>query len=232
MIHLIDQAVEQLLRVGVPLPASSIDVSFAAPDRAWGSSITRPTVNAFLWDVKRNVQHAQSGWVESTIDGKLSRRPTSPVVELRYYVTAWASQGRDEHQLLGGVLRCVLRNGVVPRELVPELLGDTDIILQLATADDRGRPSDFWSALDGQLKPGLELRLILDVDAFEFEEAAEPATIIEAQVIAPPAEPGAPPSQGFPPAPTNRRVPPTTRGRRGAAVVSEGIREQDPRPQG
>jgi hypothetical protein len=228
MIHLIDQAVEQLLRVEVPLPAASIDVSFAAPDRTWGSSITRPTVNVFLWDIKRNVEHAQSGWVEMEIDGKINRRRASPVVELRYYVTAWASQGRDEHQLLGGVLRCVLRNGIVPRALIPELLGETDIILQLAAADDRGRPSDFWSALDGQLKPGLELRLILDVDAFDFEEAAPATSVIEAQLVSPPADPRGGPSQGFPTPPAGRRVPPTKRGRRGAAVVSEGIREPDP----
>ena len=51
------------LRVAVPLPAT-IDVSFATPDKRWGAARTKPTVNLFLWDIRREPRSARSGYLE------------------------------------------------------------------------------------------------------------------------------------------------------------------------
>ncbi|MBK5224457.1 MAG: DUF4255 domain-containing protein [Acidimicrobiia bacterium] len=53
MFQLIDQALEQYLRSTVPLAPSEVDVSFAAPAKEWSARLSRPTVNLFLWDVRR-----------------------------------------------------------------------------------------------------------------------------------------------------------------------------------
>ena len=61
MLHLLDETLEAFLRAEVPLPARQIDVSFSAPDSEWGAAVTKPTVNLFLWDVKRNTAFRTAG---------------------------------------------------------------------------------------------------------------------------------------------------------------------------
>ena len=55
MFHLLDESLEDFLRTTVPLPAREIDVSFDAPDKDWAAKVSRPTINLYLWDVRRNV---------------------------------------------------------------------------------------------------------------------------------------------------------------------------------
>jgi hypothetical protein len=218
LIHLVDQALEKYLRASVPLPEAAIDVSFAAPDRAWGSGITKPSVNVYLWDIKRSAPRAQAGVIEMTEDGQVFRRPPNPVAHLTYFVTAWAKELRDEHQLLGSVLRAILRNAELPQEHVPDELKDlAPILLELATSADR-KPGDFSSTLDGQLKPGLEVRVTVEVDAFRFVEAGPPTEGIEYGL-------NRLPERRVPPATTLGDVPRPTRTRRGGSVVVEGRRE-------
>jgi Pvc16 N-terminal domain len=182
VIQLVDRAIEQFLRESVPLPESSVDVSFDAPDRTWGAAITRPTVNIFLWEVTRNPSLGQSGLLQRRLpDGRVERRPTNPVVDLHYLITAWAAEQRDEHQLLGAILTCVLAHSVLPTSALPEQLSDTSwITMGLATHEKRA-PGEFWSALDGRLKPGLELELSLPLDVFRWTPAATAADSVGVQ---------------------------------------------------
>ncbi|HTW07193.1 MAG TPA: DUF4255 domain-containing protein [Acidimicrobiales bacterium] len=181
MIHYIDEAIEALLRREVPLPETSVDISFAAPDRAWGAGVTRPTINVFLWDVRRNAARVTAGLAEqSATTGQVSRRPSSPVVDLRYLVTAWAAEHRDEHQLLGSVLRCVLANpGIPPDTFPPQLTTSGSLSLSLASEEARV-PGEFWSSLDGRLKPGLQIVVALPLDVFSWVTAGPPATSVAA----------------------------------------------------
>lgn len=158
MIQLIDQALERALRAEVPLPAS-VDVSFAVPDKRWGTAITKPTVNLFLWDVRRDKRSAHFGARPGVdADGRATLRPMDPDVVFRYLVTTWAGDPGDEHQLLGSVLRMLLRTSAIEQEHRPDdLIVVGDILLDVASGD--GRPNDFWSSLDGQLKPGMEISI-------------------------------------------------------------------------
>ena len=62
MLNLLDESLETFLRAEVPLSAKAVDLSFEAPDSDWGAGVTKPTVNLYLWDVRRNVEGAQSGF--------------------------------------------------------------------------------------------------------------------------------------------------------------------------
>lgn len=179
MIQLVDRAVEQFLRQAVPLPENAVDVSFDAPDRTWGAAITRPTVNIFLWEVTRNPSYAQTGMQQRRgPDGRVERRPTSPVVDLHYLITAWASEQRDEHQLLGNILACVLSHAALPPSSLPEQLVGTTWISMALAAHEKRAPGEFWSALDGRLKPGLELELSLPFEVFAWQPTAVPTESI------------------------------------------------------
>ena len=217
LIQLVESALEKFLRAEVPLPEAAIDVSFSSPDRAWGSGITKPTINAHLWDVKRSAPRAQAGIVEMTDDGQVYRRQPYPVVHLTYYVTAWAAELRDEHQLLGSVLRAVLGNAEIPRDHVPEDLHTlAPILLEIASSEQR-KPGDFASTLDGQLKTGIEVRVTVEVDAHGWVEAGPPTSAVEYGMNRLPEQRPEPPSTLEPP--------PRSRVRRGGSVVVEGRRE-------
>jgi hypothetical protein len=179
MIHLVDQALEDFLRAAAPLPENTIDLTFDAPDRKWGAGITRPTINLFLWQVGRSPARTSAGIRETEIDGIVHRRAPNPVLELTYFVTAWASETGDEHQLLGTVISTVLAEGRVPTEHVPEqlaALGSLEIEMALS---GQLKDEKMWNALDGQLKPGFGLRVSFEVDALAWIPGGPPTEAID-----------------------------------------------------
>src|SRR5436190_11948445 len=96
MLTYVDESLESYLRATVPLSASDIDVSFDVPNDEWSAKLTRPTVNLHLWDVRRSVTRSVTGVEHVERDGVQFRRLALPRVELRYFVTVWSSDARDE----------------------------------------------------------------------------------------------------------------------------------------
>ena len=187
MIQLVDGALEEFLRDRVPLAAHAVDVSFQAPDKSWGSALTRPTVNVFLWDVTSHSGYLKTG-IQQRVGpaGAVERRPTNPVVDLSYMVTSWATERRDEHELLGSVLSVFSRTVRSADEFLPERFQGARCGLSLAPADGRV-PGDFWSALDGRLKAGLQLQVTLPVEVFAWQPTATPAEQVDLTVAPRPA---------------------------------------------
>jgi hypothetical protein len=178
IIQFVDRAVERFLREVVPLDESAVDLSFDAPDRTWGAGLSRPTVNTFLWEIAGDPAKGRAGMQERTQGGRVvERRPATPVVQLHYIITAWASEHSDEHQLLGSVLEAVLANDVLPAELLPERLAGTRCGLTHSPQGSRV-PGDFWSALDGRLKPGILIEVSLPLEVFTWKSTAPPAESI------------------------------------------------------
>jgi hypothetical protein len=176
MLHLLDESLEAFLRATVPLTKREIDVSFAAPDRDWGARVSRPTVNLYLWDLRRNLEEREGG-METVYDeaGRPSRRAPLPRVDCRYLVTAWTSEVRDEHSLLGATLAALLlHNTIEPRYLRGAYASVTPLPTITVAAGDGRDNSDFWSALGGQLKPGLDVVVTATVDTALFVEAGPP----------------------------------------------------------
>ena len=183
MFHLIDQALEQYLRAEVPLPSTDVDVAFNAPAKDWSARLSRPTVNLFLWDIRRSALRQRAGMEEVEIEGTKFRRQPPRSVEMRYLVTAWSSEHRDEHQLLGNVAAAVLSNRALPERYLPdgfELPDRNPVEMVLTTTADL-KPNDFWSSIDGQLKPGLDIVVTFRV-ATRLVEVAEPATGVDVGV--------------------------------------------------
>jgi hypothetical protein len=182
MLQLLDASVEAFLRAAVPLPARDIDVAFDAPDREWGAGVAKPTVNLFLWDVRRNADEREAGMALVEEDGHRVRRAPPPRIDCRYLVTAWTTQARDEHALLGAVLAVLLRHRTIPAEHLPDALAAVRPVPALSVGAPGGADAaDFWSALGGQLKPGLDVVVTATVDASVAVPAGPPVT--DAQVV-------------------------------------------------
>jgi hypothetical protein len=181
----IDASLEAFLRAVVPLPKRDVEVAFDAPDRDWGTGITKPTINLYLWDVRRNLDEREAGMTLADEDGRRVRRRPDPRVDCRYLVTAWTSETRDEHALLGRVLATVLQHGELPGEHLQGTYAEVRPLprLSIGTADERDQ-SDFWSALGGQLKPGLDLTVTATVAAAIVTEVGPPVETREVTVAA------------------------------------------------
>jgi hypothetical protein len=180
MFHQIDHALEQYLRAEVPLPPADVDIAFNAPARDWSARISRPTVNLFLWDVRRSASKQRAGIDEVEIEGTTFRRTPPRPLEMRYLITAWSSEHRDEHQLLGNVAATILNNRSIPHQYLPdgfELPDERPVSLSLTTTADL-KPNDFWSSIDGQLKPGLDVVVTFRV-ATRLVQVAEPPSSVD-----------------------------------------------------
>jgi Pvc16 N-terminal domain len=191
MLHLLDESLDAFLRAVVPLPTRSVDIVFDAPDGDWAAGVSRPTVNLYLWDVRPNLNERQ--WGEELLpqpNGTRMRREPLPRVDCRYLVTAWTTEVRDEHSLLGSVLAALLLNPVIQPE---HLRGPFATVRPLPTvllrSGDGSENSDFWSALGGQLKPGLDITVTATVDAAALIEVGPPVAEIEIRTTPPEAPP-------------------------------------------
>jgi hypothetical protein len=166
MLNLLDESLEAFLRATVPLSRREIDVAFDAPDREWAAHVSRPTVNLYLWDVRRNLEQRDGG--EEVVvgdNGRVHRRAPLPRVDCRYLVTAWTSDVRDEHSLLGATLVALLRYQEIEAQYLkgPFQTVKPAPTIEVAATDGRDN-SDFWSALGGQLKPGLDVVVTATLD--------------------------------------------------------------------
>jgi hypothetical protein len=163
--HLIDDALESFARSRMGFDGRALDVSFAAPDAEWSAALTKPTLSFYLWDVRPSEEHACAGMELVERDGVQYRRQALPRMSLSYLLTGWSADERDEHQLLGALLRAFLVPGDLPAEVLPEPLGAVQPPPSYTLASPRsdGR-ADFWSALGGRYKPGLDLVVTAAVD--------------------------------------------------------------------
>ena len=181
MLHLLDESLEAFLRAEVPLPAREVDVSFDAPDGEWSAALSsRPTVDLYLWDIRPNLTERDFGEViVEEADGRRFRRDPLPRVDCRYLVTAWTSEVRDEHSLLGDVLAALLLHPVIKAEHLQGVFASVRPLptLQLRSGDG-SENSDFWSALGGQLKPGLDVVVTVTLDAALRATAGPPTETI------------------------------------------------------
>jgi hypothetical protein len=175
MLNLLDDSLEAFLRAEVPLAPSDVDVSFDAPHKEWGAAVTKPTVNIFLWDVRRNLDEREAGWTIAEEDGRRVRARQKPRIDFRYLVTAWTAEVRDEHALLGSVLATLLEHGELPAEHLQGSYAPVRPLpsLDVAPPDARDQP-EFWEALGGQLKPGLDMVVTATIDAAQLAETGPP----------------------------------------------------------
>ncbi len=168
MFHHLDESLELFLRDRVPLGVRDIDVVFDPPDRTWGGTVSRPTVNLFLYDIQRSVTRAVAGQVKEVTDaGAVVRRLAPTFVDCRYLVTAWTAERRDEHQLLGALLRTIVTYGEIPAELLTGSLVELRPLpkLQLASVAQRDQQhAQLWPAVEGQLHPALDLIVTVAVE--------------------------------------------------------------------
>lgn len=163
MIHEVDEGLRRLFGEA-GLEASGVEVVFDAPTRDWAARRSAPTVCVFLYDIREDAARRGSGAGEVyDEDGYLVARRTPPRwFELTYLVTAWATRPQDEHRLLSQVLATLVATDTLPARLLTGTLAELGLTVGLDTAGaglNGPSASDVWSALGGELKASLGVRV-------------------------------------------------------------------------
>lgn len=163
----IDSGLEAFLRAELPLPEAVGDVSFDPPSGTWSAQLSRITVNLFLFGIGRSEQQPRPP-ADRELNGRAQRRRPIPMLELHYLVSAWAGVVRDEHQLLGDALACLLQTTALPPEhlAIPLPSG----VQMNVEPYDNSRAKDVWTTVGGAIKPSFELVVTSAADSPAFAD--------------------------------------------------------------
>jgi hypothetical protein len=150
-----------------------VQVAFDAPTKEWASTLSAPTLNLFLYDIREAKEHRPVDW-ESRLEEDGRRFELRPPlrVDVAYAVTAWTRNVEDEHRMLSQALAILFAFPVLPRDELTGSLrnGSQRFPLTTRIAQERSDGgSNFWTAVGGQYKASLDYVVTL---------ACEPGTMI------------------------------------------------------
>ena len=168
MISDLNETIKQVLIKKGAFDPAEVDIRFQTPDREWAASISKPTVNAYLYDIRENHQLRSTEWiVEKDQNGIVTRKKNPGRMDLSYVITVWTNDIEDEHRLLWHVLATLSRYPDLPDELLSGQLVGQQYPIKTTTAQPDGflgNPADFWGALDNKLKPSINYVVTVPLD--------------------------------------------------------------------
>jgi len=168
MISDLNETIKKLILIKGELDSSQIDVEFKAPDREWSASISKPTVNIYLYDIRENHQLRGTEWViNRNNDGTATRKKNPSRFDISYLITVWANDIGDEHRLLWHVMSTLFRYPEMPEDVLYGDLVEHIYPIKTSTAQPDGlfnNPADFWAALDNKIKASINYVVTLPLD--------------------------------------------------------------------
>ncbi len=176
MLDALDHTLKLLLKKELPANVPSTDtevmVTFVPPSLEAINKIKKPVtktnwaiINLFLYDVQENLELRTSKWlVERQSNGKATKKRPPARVDCSYLITAWYQDEYDiktEHQLLGEVMKVLLRNRQLPETFISNDLEGQEIPLRLISLRPSNiqSPGEFWQAMGG--KDGTRPKVVL-----------------------------------------------------------------------
>jgi hypothetical protein len=169
----LDKTLEELLRHELSAALlEHVSISFVAPDGEFPpSSVTLPSINLFLYDIRENRELRSNDWrIEQQIDGVTTKQRPAVRVDCSYLITAWPGEAApnraaDEHRLLGEVLKVLLRHPRIPDVLLQGSLAGQEPPLAAITIQQSQLQSwgDFWQAIGAKPKAALNYTVTVSV---------------------------------------------------------------------
>lgn len=148
------------------MPAADVDVSFETPTSAWITSLSKATLNCFLYDISENCDLRRASPPVDRLSHAALRRAPVRRFDLKVMVSAIAGRIEDEHLLIGRVLATILRNPAVPAPLAPSFSKacDVDVLIRVAEGDAVPRSIDIWNTVGGPPRPSILTVVTVPVD--------------------------------------------------------------------
>ena len=174
MIADVDEVLRKLLIREIEIKGNEVDIQFDQPKREWSSRLSKPTINLFLFDLRENLRlrGAEQYKTITHQDGNTEVKRNPVRMDLRYLMTAWVKEPEDEHILLASALTGLLRNPVLPENLLTKNLKNQSapIHLDVATFPPEVGPVDkfteIWGVLDNEMRPGVLVTVTLTIDPY------------------------------------------------------------------
>ena len=180
----LDKSLENLLKRELPPDlVSQVAISFATPDSDFPpSTVSPPAIDLFLYDIRENRDMRDGEWrVERQSDGSAVRKAPLVRVDCSYLVTAWPSgtspaPAKDEHRLLGEVMKALLRHSSLPAAVLEGSLQGQEPPLPSSTLQPGRLQSlaEFWQAVGGKPKATLSYTVTIGVEPTAPIEAGPP----------------------------------------------------------
>jgi len=180
VIHEIDEVLRGVLRGGA-LAGTDVEVAFDAPTRDWAAKRTGPTIDAYLYDIREDVNRRERGAVSVRDENGIvvKRRQPPRWFRLSYLVTAWTKRPEDEHRLLSAALTTLLRGEALPPGVLTGPLAELGLTIPISVAVPPAESrslADIWSALGGELKPSLDVVITTPIPVSPEYPAGPPVT--------------------------------------------------------
>jgi hypothetical protein len=163
----LDESIRQLLIQRGHLNSGEIDIAFDMPTRDWASRLSKPTLNVYLFDVRENLElRNPAPWsVRPGPDNTAIKSRPDVRLDVTYRITAFANAVEDEHRLLSRALVVLYQHPMLPGEVLQGDVAGQQIpgYPALPSAFVQS-PSDYWGALDQDIKPSIDYRLTVRMD--------------------------------------------------------------------
>lgn len=186
MLYALDETLKKLLQEQFPrdvledmnLDPSSLKISFETP---YKGGIEKPAINLFLYDVRENLELRNTNSIveRKNNDGKAFKKRPPARVDCSYLITAWSENDNSstEHQLLGGVMKLLLRYPRIPTSFLVDELQGQEPPLRLVSLRPSNLQSfgEFWQAMGGKdgTKPKVVLHCTVTISVPVDETAEE-----------------------------------------------------------
>lgn len=185
MIWDVDASLRSLLEAEA-LDGSGAEIVFDAPTTQWAARLGGPAVDVFLYDIHEDTERRNSQAIPvRDATGRITgRRPGARFFRMSYLLTAWTTRAEDEHRLLGQLLQNLVRFDRLPlAHLKGRLEGQTiSITTAVPPAGDRS-VSDLWTAVGGEMKPSLDLVLVVPLEPATSFVAGPPVQERDLRVV-------------------------------------------------
>ncbi len=150
-----------------------VNIAFDPPARDWAATLSAPTVNLFLYDLRESPFEVAMDWQPAMRgDRRVDERPPL-LIEASFGISAWTREIQDEHRLLSQVLSILY---AYPRLAAADLVGTLrdqaldrfPLRTRLAAARESGH--GWWGSMGGPHKASVDYRVSLAVFAGTFVE--------------------------------------------------------------
>ena len=190
MLQALDETLKNLLENEIPknIPKNIVR---DGPDDGWEVNFKTPyedtigektAINLFLYDVQENLDLRNRNWTfERTNNSAKAVKKLLPArVDCSYLINVWLKEDdpAQEHELLGEVMKLLLRHSTIDKSYISDELEGQDLPLRLGGLRPSGLQSfgEFWQAMGGKkgTKPKVVLHctvtISVPVDEAEKEE--------------------------------------------------------------
>jgi Pvc16 N-terminal domain len=181
MLDALDTTLKTLLERSLPSElASVVDIRFDTPDGDFAPLNEKKTVDLFLYDVRENRElRCNEPIVQRNDDGSLSQQRPPVRVDCSYLITAWSPADdakvrvKEEHQLLGEVMKVMLRYPTLPFAILPaSLQNQENTRTSLLQPSQLQSIAEFWQALGGKPKAALNYTATIWLEIEEMRATA------------------------------------------------------------